>query len=492
MPLFRLRRALLRVLITMPVMLALAAAPARADLGGPYGMHSLLQLNSTFAMKQAMFAAAAGAQAAEIRVDASLGALNNPWISAAMWHGLDEYEWLSYTYHVPVLLDLNASNDIALESCPAGADPSTGVCGIDPTKLDGYYAEVAAVVRHVRGFFDDFEIVNEPDGWWAFEGTPQQYAGMLATAYRAVHDNDPNGRVLLGGIMSPSDTSWLTSVFTTPGFDAAQSFDIANVHLRDTVSDLPGDIAAWKRYFAFFGDGQLPLWVTETGYPADPTYQFDPSFRGTDTASGEAAQAAFITAALPALIQAGAARVFVTERDDLAGPYASEGLLGGAVTDADQNAPNPVPRPAYSAFAALVAQALQGIAPTAPESVPQARPAAPPPAPPQRVAPGPPIPGAAPAPTAPVAAPRPTAQPPAAPSAQAPAAAARRPAGSRSGPRADAPRSRAAAQAPAARHRHRRHPSRRRGRLTHRPRAKTVAPPGEHAHPAGGNVHPQG
>jgi hypothetical protein len=69
---------------------------------------------------------------------------------------------------------------------------------------------------------------------------------------------------------------------------------------------------------------RVPLWVTEHGYPGDSAYQCDPRFRG-----GEAAQAAYLRRSLPALSRAGAARVFVTLRDNLAGAWASEGLLGG-------------------------------------------------------------------------------------------------------------------------------------------------------------------
>ena len=332
-----------------------APAAASAQPGGPYAIHSMLQLNAPLAFKQAMFAAAATAGASEIRVDASLGALNNPWIQTAMWHGLDDYMQLSQQYGLPVLLDLNASNDISLETCQPGVVPGNGLCGIGD--LNGYYNEVAAVVRHTRGVIDDFEVVNEPDGSWAFTGTPQQYAGMLASAYSAVHDNDPAGLVALGGIMSPNDMSWLATVFATPGYDAAHKFDIANVHLRDALVNLPGEVIAWRKFFTFFGAGNLPLWVTETGYPSDPAYQYDPGFRGTDAATGQAAQANYLAKELPALLFSGAARVFVTERDNLTAQYASEGLLGGQVTDSQEDNLTVVPKPAYTVFAQLAAGA---------------------------------------------------------------------------------------------------------------------------------------
>jgi hypothetical protein len=64
------------------------------------------------------------------------------------------------------------------------------------------------------------------------------------------------------------------------------------------------------------------LWITETGYPADPAEQSDPEYRG-----GSVAQARYLSSAIPAMFCAGAARVFVTERNALTGRYASEGVL---------------------------------------------------------------------------------------------------------------------------------------------------------------------
>jgi hypothetical protein len=334
--------------------LALAAGPTPAgatSADNPYAIHSMLQVSFPYEFKREMFAEAAAAGASEIRVDVSLGALNNPFMSEQMWRGVDDYAQLSRQYAIKVLIDLNAANDTRLETCQPGVDPQSGQCGV--TDLADYYEEIATLVQRVRGTIDDFEIVNEPDGQWAFTGTPQQYAGMLSTAYAAVHDNDPAGRVVLGGIMSPGDTGWLATAFTTPGFTASHKFDIANVHLRGPLAALPNALISWRKFFQFIGDGAIPVWVTETGYPSDPAYQSDPNFRGTDPQSGQAAQAAFLSKSLPALLFAGAAKVFVTERDNLTGQFASEGLLGGQVTDSDQNAPSPIEKPAYQAFAVL-------------------------------------------------------------------------------------------------------------------------------------------
>jgi hypothetical protein len=58
------------------------------------------------------------------------------------------------------------------------------------------------------------------------------------------------------------------------------------------------------------------------------------------------------------MIGAGAAKVFVTERDNLGGQFASEGLLAGQVTDNDQSDTHPIPNPSYAAYSKLAQGAL--------------------------------------------------------------------------------------------------------------------------------------
>jgi hypothetical protein len=178
--------------------------------------------------------------------------------------------------------------------------------------------------------------------------------------------------VLLGGISNIGDASWLAAVFATPGFDAAHKFDVANVHLRTTLDGIAGALLAWHKFFQFVRDGAVPLWVTETGYPSNPYYQYDPAFKGYDQTSGEDQQAAFLAKALPAMLFAGAGKVFVTERDNLTGQYASEGLIGGVVSDVDSDAvlPSPVLKPSYHVFVLLNAAAASSPAAAPPASEP--------------------------------------------------------------------------------------------------------------------------
>ncbi len=215
--------------------------------------------------------------------------------------------------------------------------------------LSDYGSMITQIVGHADPVVRDWEIWNEPDTGDYFNGTPQQYARMLRTAHDAIKQVDPQANVLLGGISRPAGMSWLGQVFATPGADAAHAFDIANVHQRGQMISLAPSIAAWKLFLA--GHGFLgPLWVTEHGYPSDPAYQYDPGYT-----SGPASQAAYLAASIPTLVDAGASEVFVTERDDLSGAYASEGVLGGNVSDPPSEDPQPVEKPSYATVAGVAA-----------------------------------------------------------------------------------------------------------------------------------------
>jgi hypothetical protein len=207
-----------------------------------------------------------------------------------------------------------------ISTCRSGGN--TVRCPVADTKEFGRLA--GEIAEHAQPTIRHWEVLNEPDAEWAFDGTPEQYAAMLSAAHDGIKARVPGAQVVLGGISRPKDPAWLERVFATPGADAIHKFDIAGVHLRgpvDAVVHRYREFRAWLAARGFAG----PLWVTETGYPADPAYQFDPRFRG-----GDAAQAGYLTQLLVDLGEAGAEQMFVTLRDSddaLAGQYSSEGLV---------------------------------------------------------------------------------------------------------------------------------------------------------------------
>ena len=275
------------------------AAPAHA---APISAHAMVHSCCTpEPLKERVFSEASELGADYIRVDIELSGIFASADASPDWSGLDSIVELAERHRVRILGLLLAP--------PAGADEQ------DFGRMAGEVAE------HTAGSIDHWEIVNEPDGEWAFDGTAEEYALMLSSAYDEIKARAPGAKVLFGGLMRPHEPGWVERVFATPGADALHKFDIANIHLRgpaEAVVRRYDEFRAWLAARGFAG----PLWVTEHGYPADPAFQVDGAYTG-----GDPAQAAYLTQTLVGLGEVGAPQVFVTLRDNLEGEYATEGLV---------------------------------------------------------------------------------------------------------------------------------------------------------------------
>jgi hypothetical protein len=305
------------------LVLALLAGAAHAPPANaaPISAHAMVHTCCTpDVMKERIFEEAEAVGAEFVRVDVEIGPIfegpGGVERDEPSWEHLDEVLELAREHDVQVLGVLLAS-PAYISTCP-GRWPDTARCAAaDSGEFGRLAGEIAA---HAQDTIHHWEVVNEPDGDWAFEGTPEQYAAMLSAAHDEIKARVPDSRIVFGGLMRPHEPGWVERVFATPGADAIHKFDIANVHLRGPVGAVVRrytEFRAWLGARGFNG----PLWVTEHGYPADPAFQMDPAFTG-----GDAAQAGYLTQSLVGLGEAGAEQVFVTLRDNLDGEYASEGL----------------------------------------------------------------------------------------------------------------------------------------------------------------------
>jgi hypothetical protein len=303
------------------IVLAIASAAPLAHAAAPVSSHAMIHTCCTpDAMAERLFAESKAMGARFIRVDVELNAIfeaggHSP--ANPDWRRLDAIAALSRRYDLPVL-GILLHSPAWLSSCPEAGAEAVRCAPRDPAAFGRLAGQVAA---HARATIRHWEIVNEPDGAWAFRGTPADYARVLRASHDEIKSRVPEARVAMGGVMSPHDPAWVERVFATPGADAARAFDIANLHLRGSASAVTRQLHGWRDLLGRYGFNG-PLWVTEHGYPGDPAYQSDPAFRG-----GEPAQAAYLTESVMALAEAGAGEVFVTLRDNLDGMFASEGVV---------------------------------------------------------------------------------------------------------------------------------------------------------------------
>ena len=96
------------------------------------------------------------------------------------WSGVDLVAVTARRYRVPVVAVLTHVPD-HITSCTANAVAS---CPAGDVESYGRYA--ALIAERLEGVANHFEIVNEPDGKWAFKGSPHEYARMLEAAHRHI------------------------------------------------------------------------------------------------------------------------------------------------------------------------------------------------------------------------------------------------------------------------------------------------------------------
>jgi hypothetical protein len=219
---------------------------------------------------------------------------------------LDEVVALGRRHGIRILGILSGT-PAGMTACPAGtaAEASWRCAPADPEE---YARHVVAIMEHAGAGVYAWEIWNEPDERYMYTGSPEAYGRALGEIHRR---SAGRFRITAGGIASLR--SGLP--FMRRAIGAGARFDIGNVHLRGT--DLRRQALRAGRFF-----GDLPLWVTEHGYPSHP----EPKD-----------QLRHLRTSLPALRAGGADEVFVTLRDiDEFGPhspFASEGIIGKPAWD---------------------------------------------------------------------------------------------------------------------------------------------------------------
>ena len=243
------------------------AAPAHAT---PISAHAMVHTCCMGdALKERIFAEADALGAEYIRVDVEMSAIfegpGGTKRDEPDWSRLDDLLELAGKHDVKVLGVLLATPAF-VSACPERW-PDAGRC---PAADTGEYGKLAGeIAERAKDGIRTWEVVNEPDAAWAFEGTPEEYAGMLSAAYDGIKTSVPDARVVLGGLQRPDQTGWLERVLAAPGADAIHKFDIASVHLRGPVGPVVNRYSAFRGWLGARGFSG-PLWVTEHGYPADP------------------------------------------------------------------------------------------------------------------------------------------------------------------------------------------------------------------------------
>lgn len=196
---------------------------------------------------------------------------------------------------------------------PAGLDRPWD----DPANAWGAF--VYATVSRFKGKVRYYEIYNEPDLDQFWDGSPEEYAALLATGYRAAKAADPSAQVIMAGMAHWSRPQFAEQVLNAlrqiPDAEANNYFfDVAAWHWYSRADQLYERVLWARDLLQRYGMGEKPIWINETNIPVwgdgkgpqEATWGF----------GSTAEQAAFMIQAFTNAFAAGAERVFVFRLHD--------------------------------------------------------------------------------------------------------------------------------------------------------------------------------
>jgi len=133
-----------------------------------------------------------------------------------------------------------------------------------------YAAFAASMATRYRGRVDHWEIWNEPniERFWAPEPGAASYAALVAAASAAIRIANPDATVFAGAV-SGTDYDFIEQVLDVAGPDVMDGISF-HPYSGDTPWDRSDEMSDVNqlRYDLEERGLDLPLWVTEIGYPS--------------------------------------------------------------------------------------------------------------------------------------------------------------------------------------------------------------------------------
>jgi beta-glucosidase/6-phospho-beta-glucosidase/beta-galactosidase len=272
------------------------------------------------------------------------------------WSDVDRLLKAAQTRQIDVLFTIRTT--FPQQTRPRRITPRRGAIQINPPSMDmkewGHFIEILA--NRYQGQGVNYEIENEVNEATSWKGKPEEYLELLKTGYEAIKKADPKAKVLPSAMgcgigrslkLGSEDKQawkwhdgWLERVLSTKKFDAV------SVHDYYFPSEIVANGLTFRSYLEHIrevmkksGSGNLPIWITETGFVSLPA---DVGGR-TDNGSPEK-QAQWLTEAYQQAFEFGVERIYWSLLRDRKEPYF--GSMGLADAKGDR-------RPAWNALSQL-------------------------------------------------------------------------------------------------------------------------------------------
>jgi hypothetical protein len=330
---------LLAILIALAICLTTASVAEAETYGNRLGAHSMIYLNSTLAEQEAAFATTAAAGLRYLRMDFALGQVYPQ--GGEDFSAVDRVNALAAAYGVEVL-GVVTTTPWYIAACHDGATDHLDRCAPAPRFRRAWRRMVARLALRASNV-RFWELGNEPDIAYGFDGPPPDYASWAGLAAEGIRAARPDATIVIGGF-ARVDATYIKAALHDRTRPLIDRIDIANIHLRGSLRRVRSGLKRAQAIYRRAGF-EGALWVTETGYPSRPEHQTLPGYQ-----DGPRAQARWLRRGLRALVDSGAGAVFVTLRDNHefleTNPFSSEGIVSW---------PSARPKPAFRAVQRLAA-----------------------------------------------------------------------------------------------------------------------------------------
>ena len=230
-----------------------------------------------------------GANIADLGNAYLLGQLGFGWLkNYVSWAGLEpeagDYNWEDADNIVRAAERAGLKVLLRVHETPAWARPEGTTLTHPPSNLSDYRRFLVALAWRYRGRVSAYEIGNEPNlafDWGGETPDPARYAAMLRVAYVAIKAADPGALVVSGGVATTGDggegamgdLEFLRGMYRA---GAKGYFDALGSHpygygLPPFQAQQYGlsvrRLEQQRQVMLEFGDAEVPVWVTETGWP---------------------------------------------------------------------------------------------------------------------------------------------------------------------------------------------------------------------------------
>jgi hypothetical protein len=183
------------------------------------------------------------------------------------------YDWAKFDQTVA----LDAAHGISIlgklvygspwnNTAPAGTSAAAAVF-YPPSNIQDYVNYAVATVHRYKDRVHYWEIWNEENqaGFWMPSPNAAAYTQLLKATYAGVKAEDPTATVVLGGLSTGPDASFLQGIHDNGGWS---SFDVLAIHSYVTGTPVGSAYERWitgaKSVLASYGS--KPIWITEFGW----------------------------------------------------------------------------------------------------------------------------------------------------------------------------------------------------------------------------------